>query len=162
MIAATLVAAAVSAATSAAMSGAWDCAVTGDVATALIRLQTGEKSVELMKAQDFRYGDFGFAFEGDTVLVRLRVGQERKEQKVPYFRRKNYLTFNYNEGLDETGWASPVTFSTNEAGSDKARYEVSFPTISMRVMTTMSGQEVHLGDAAMAAAVLSCTKKAFQ
>jgi hypothetical protein len=144
------------------MSGAWDCSVSGDVATALIRLQTGEKSIELMKAQDFRYGDFSFVFEGDTVIVRLRVGQERKEQKVPYFRQKNYLTFNYNQGLDEIGWASPITFSTNEAGLDKARYEVSFPTISMRVITTMSGQEVHLGDAAMAAAVLFCTKKAPQ
>jgi hypothetical protein len=148
------------AAVSAPVTGDWDCAVVGPVATAFVRLQTDEKSIHLMKPEDFRYGDFSFTFEGDAVLVRLRVGDERKQQMVPYFRQKNYLTFNYNQGLEEAGWASPITFSTNEAGSEKARYEVSFPSASMRVMTTMSGHKADMGDAAMAVAALSCTKRA--
>jgi hypothetical protein len=147
---------------SAPMSGEWDCTVVGDVATAVIRLQTGEKTIRLSKPDEFRYGDFSFAFEGDSIAVRLRVNDERKAQKVPYFRQGNYITFNYNLGLDETGWASPITFWTNETGSQKARYEVSFPSASMRVIKTMSGAEVHSGDAALAVAALSCTKRASQ
>ena len=141
------------------MAGHWDCVVDGDVATAFLRTQSGEKSIELMKEQDFRFGDFSFAFDGDRVVVRLREADARMEQKVPYFRQGNYLTFNYNQGLEETGWASPITFATNEAGFDKARYQVSFPNVSMRVMTTMSGHKVRLGDAAMAVAALICTKR---
>jgi hypothetical protein len=145
---------------SAPMSGAWDCTVVGDVATAMIRLQSLEKNVAMVTPEEFRYGDFSFAFEGDTVTVRLRVNDERKAQKVPYFRQGKYLTFNYNPGLDDS--AGPITFWTNETGSEKARYQASFPVVSMRVIKTMSGAEIAAGDAALAAAALSCTKRASQ
>jgi hypothetical protein len=151
------------AAAAAPMSGDWDCAFSGNLVAGALRTQTGTASIDLMKPEEFAYGDISFSFEGDSVTVRLRMGDQRKEGKAPYFRQGNYLTFNYNRNLAETGWASPITFWTNEASSDKARYEVSFPTASMRTMTTMSGgPEFQVGDGAMAVGVLSCQKRSAQ
>lgn len=142
------------------LSGKWSCVSNGNVIAGAVRTQTGESSINASKPEDFRYGDFSFQFEGDTVVIRLRVADKQQEQRTSYFRQKNYATFNYNLGLVETGYAQPITFWTNEAGLDKARYEVSFPSVSLRVMKTISGAEVYLGDGAMAVAALSCTKRA--
>jgi len=141
------------------VNGVWTCQPSGTVFAASWRLQTGEKTLTAEKPEEFRYQGFEFEFADDVVTVRMRDRAELMEQRVPYFRQRNYLTFNFNEGLTETGWARPLTIWTNEASQSVARYEVSFPLSLPRAIKTMSGHNIEAGDAAMAVAALSCKKK---
>jgi hypothetical protein len=141
------------------MSGEWGCKYATPVVAGVYRLQAGAGEILAGKSDDFRYRNLSFTFDDNSVLIRLQVDEEPKKQRVPYFRQGNYLTFSFNEGLAESGRASPITFWTNEASQSMAGYQASFPAVSLKSMKTMSGAEVLLGDGAMAVAALSCQKK---